>query len=190
MSAEFEVRRLRQRDRADSFQAGPSYEKLDAYIRRYAKQNEKRKQTATHVAVVGADRVIGYATTVPGTVAPERLKDAVKGLSGYPAPVLVLARLAVDMEFRALKVGPRLLREAVLLRAVTLAEDYGCVGVYVDAKPPPPGEIRGSADFYRKYQFVEIPAPPPHPDHPAPATTPMFLPLETVRALVTPAAMP
>jgi len=185
MSVEFEVRRLRQRDRADSFQAGPSYEKLEAYIRQYAKQNEKRRQTATHVAVVG-DRVIGYATTVPGTVAPARLKDAVKGLSGYPAPVLVLARLAVDVEFRSARVGPRPMREAVLLRAEKLAEEYGCVGVYVDAKPPPPGETRGSTDFYRKYQFVEIPSPPAHPDQPAPTTTPMFLPLETVRALLAP----
>lgn len=179
MSDDFDIRRLHVRDRKDGFCAGPGYEPLDVYLQRYAWQNEKRQQTVTHVAAVG-DRVVGYATTVPGTVEPSRLRPMVKGLSSYPAPVLVLARLATDVTFTGRGVGPRLMREAVFMRALSLAADYGCVGIYVDAKPPPSGAPRGSANFYARYGFVALASPPEGPEALTAAPTPMFLALAAI----------
>lgn len=192
MIDEPEIRRIRQRDLCGGFCAGPGYEKLDEFLRQYAKQNEKRNQTVTHVAALG-EMVIGYATTVPGTVEPGRIRGLVKGLSSYPAPVLVLARLATDIKSRGRNLGPRLMREAVFDRALMLANEFGCIGVYVDAKHPVGGG-RGSDEFYRRYDFIELPSTPrpapqssadevPSPPPPT-STTPMFLPLETVRRLV------
>lgn len=180
MSDDFDIRRLLPGDRKDDFCAGPGYEELDRYLRERAGQNDRRKQTVTHVAIVG-DRVVGYATTVPGAIEPMRLDGMVKHLSRYPAPVLVLARFATDAAFRGGKqrVGERLLRVAVLDRALQLAEHYGCVGVFVHAKPAPAEAVKTPATFYTKYGFVALPASPHEAER---GLAPMFLPLDIVRA--------
>src|SRR3970282_2274289 len=52
----------------------------------------------------------------------------------YPLPVLRLARLAVEATAQRRGAGAALLRH-VLLLALKMSEDHGCVGVLVDAKP-------------------------------------------------------
>lgn len=64
----------------------------------------------------------------------------------------------------------------VLRLALTMADDYGCVGVVVDAKP-------GVEAFYAKYGFVAIEALEGRSDaRPAPA--PMFLSIREIRGAV------
>ncbi len=98
-----------------------------------------------------------------------------RGLRRYPLPVLRLARLAVDRAAQGQKLGLELLR-FVLRLAVKMADDYGCVGVVVDAKT----DARG---FYAKYGFIPIDLVEGGSDaRPAPA--PMFLSIRAIKASV------
>ena len=69
-------------------------------------------------------------------------------LPQYPLPVLRLARLAVDETAQRQGIGVALLRFALRL-ALAMANDYGCVGVVVDAKPD-------AVAFYARYGFVAV----------------------------------
>jgi GNAT superfamily N-acetyltransferase len=170
-------RLLGERDRCDDFTAGPGQEKLTEFFRRYAKQHKRRSSSATYIGENNG-AIHGFVTIVPGIVKPEHLSGEVQGLAqSYDAPVLVLARMATDERFQRTGVGDRILREVVFNAAIALAQNYGCVGVYTDAKP-------GSVGFYAKYGFAEIPPRPADPH----ATTRMFLGLAAIRKLLAPAA--
>jgi GNAT superfamily N-acetyltransferase len=163
MPLALEIRRLSQQDRCADFASG--HERLDEFFRRYAKQHEARQTSATFVARA-AETIVGFATIAPMSIPSAPLKGHVKNLSSFPAPVLLLARMATDARFHRRGVGARILREVVLARAVTLADGFGCVGIYVDPKPD-------AVAFYAKHDFTALPidaAPPP-----------MFLPMGTIR---------
>ena len=71
-----------------------------------------------------------------------------KKLPRYPLPVLRLARLAVDRRAQGRGIGSRLLRQVFDL-ASKMSEDYGCIGVVVDAKESAMG-------FYAAYGVFEL----------------------------------
>lgn len=174
MSGELELRRLNPRDRCDAFCSGD--DALVRYIRQFAKQHERRRLSANTIAVLeGA--IVGFVTVLPGLVDSARVADRVKGLSRFPAPVLALARLASDRSVQRspLRVGGRLLRDVVFPKALTLAADFGCVGIITDAKP-------ASVGFYERFGFTKLTgtADASPTEHAAP--TPMFLPLGTIEA--------
>ena len=77
--------------------------------------------------------------------------------------------MATDVRFREQGVGARLMRDVVFAKAMDLADGYGCVDVYVDAKP-------GAVGFYPRYGFVALPS-----EAAATEPTPMFLALKTIR---------
>jgi GNAT superfamily N-acetyltransferase len=142
------VRKLTAADDRTSFRSGNV--DLDRFFSRYAGQNQFRHHIGTtYVAVDAAGFVAGFATVAPSELAPEVLEAVKKKrLPKYPLPVLRLARLAVDERARGQGVGSLLLR-AVLALARQMADDLGCVGVVVDAKP-------GAAAFYEKLGFLHL----------------------------------
>ena len=85
--------------------------------------------------------------------------------------MLRLARLAVDSKVRGRGLGEQLLRFAL---ALTMTEDYGCVGVAVDAKI-------GAEAFYARYGFRAIDVVEGLSDT-RPRPTPMFLPTSEILA--------
>ena len=89
--------------------------------------------------------------------------------------MLRLARLGVDRPAQGQGLGVELLR-FVLRLAVGMADDYGCVGVIVDAKPD-------AVAFYAKYGFVEVDAVEGRSDA-RPAPTPMFLSIRAVKGAI------
>lgn len=89
----------------------------------------------------------------------------------YPVPILRLARLAVDRAVQGGGVGRLLLRHTFEL-AERMRDEFGCVGVLVDAKPD-------AVDFYRPYGFEEIQAVEGESQQ-RPRPVPMFLPLAAV----------
>jgi GNAT superfamily N-acetyltransferase len=171
MPLDLEIRRLSQRDLCGGFSAGPTPDdaRLDEFLQRYAKQSERRQTSATSLAWA-ATAIAGFVTVVPGTVDPVRIAEHVKGLSRHAVPVLVLARMATDARFQKQGVGDCLLRDVVFAKARELADGFGCVGVWVDAKP-------GAVVFYERYGFVAL-----GPDVAATEPRPMFLALGTIRA--------
>jgi GNAT superfamily N-acetyltransferase len=140
-----EIRPLRPDDDRAAFHSGE--EALDCYFRSYAGQNQFRHHVGVTYVAVEKSRILGFATVAPGHIDIEDLPaSARKGLPRYPLPVLRLARLAVDRSARSQGIGAQLLRYVCRL-ATKMGDDYGCVGVAVDAKP-------GAVEFYKKHGFV------------------------------------
>jgi len=142
------IRRLAKTDDRSTFRSGDA--DLDRFFLRYAGQNQFRHHLGTtYVAVDQAGTLAGFATVtasevVSSVLATPRKKSAPK----YPLPVLRLARLAVDERSKGQGVGSVLLR-AVFGLAQKMAEEVGCVGVVVDAKP-------GAVPFYEKLGFLRL----------------------------------
>jgi GNAT superfamily N-acetyltransferase len=166
-----EIRALREGDDRTQFQSGDP--DLDRFFQKFAGQNQFRHYIGvTYVAVEGR-RVLGFATVAPGHVEIDGLPSAARRkLPRYPLPVLRLARLAVDRSAQGEGLGAQLLR-FVLDLAVRMADEYGCVGVIVDAKPD-------AVTFYAKYGFVPVEAIEGQADA-RPQQTPMFLATRTIK---------
>ncbi|CAN5220208.1 GNAT family N-acetyltransferase [soil metagenome] len=124
---------------------------LDTYLKRYARQTQKREGARTYV-VLEANRVVAYYTIVFGAIewmeAPEHVR---KGLGKYPIPVLILARLAVDKGWAGKGLGNSLLLDA-LQRAMAASEIAGLRAVLVDAMDDV------ARRFYEKRGFRAWPA--------------------------------
>ncbi len=166
MTVGIEVRRLRQSDLLGGFRSREP--KLDGYLKRYAKDNDAARRSATWLAL-DEGRVAGFLTVVAGSVRAELLTGSLPELPRYPAPVLLLARMATDKRWKGRGVGTRLVR-TTFEAAVAQAEGFGCVGVFVDAKP-------GAVAFYAKLGFA-VAEEPTH----AESSTGMFMPLHEVES--------
>lgn len=141
-----EVCRLTPEHNRADFRSGN--EDLDRPFRWYAGQNRFRHHIGTtYVAIDEAGTIAGYATVSASELSPADMTATKrKRLPRYPVPVLRLARLAVDERAKGQGAG-RLLVRAVLILAAQMAEDVGCVGVVVDAKPE-------AVPFYERLGFI------------------------------------
>jgi GNAT superfamily N-acetyltransferase len=119
---------------------------LDRFFQRYAGQNQFRHHIGTTWVAVVERRILGFATVSAAHLEVGELPDDLRRkLPAYPLPVLRLARLAVAEEAKGQSVGRALLR-AVFTLAWRMADEFGCVGVVVDAK----AEAEG---FYQRLGF-------------------------------------
>ncbi|MEA2416934.1 MAG: hypothetical protein QOI58_3591 [Thermoanaerobaculia bacterium] len=140
-----EIRPLREADDRLRFQSGDP--DLDRYFRVFAGQNQFRHHVGVTYVAVERSRILGFATIAAGHIEIEDLPvSARKKLLRYPLPVVRLARLAVNESAQGQGVGAQLLR-FVLKLAIRMSDDFGCIGVVVDAK-------QDAVDFYSKYGFV------------------------------------
>jgi predicted N-acetyltransferase YhbS len=113
---------------------------------------------------------LGRSVRLEGESVPATLR---RRLPDYPLPVLRLARLAVDERSRGRGIGLALLR-GVFTVAIRMRDEFGCVGVLVDAKPD-------ALAFYERFGFVALEALQGHlGDRPQPAL--MFLPLSSIQS--------
>lgn len=130
-------------------------ERLDKWLRRYARHAEAAGSARTFVTTDRA-RVVGYYTLTVGQVEPGKATERM--LKGQPkespVPVLVLARLAVDSGHQAKGLGHSLLQDA-LLRCSVVAEAVGVRAVVAHAKEKANG-------FYDKWEFEASPSDPLH----------------------------
>jgi GNAT superfamily N-acetyltransferase len=165
-----EIRALREGDDRTAFRSGDA--DLDRFFHRFAGQNQFRHHLGVTYVAVQDRSVLGYATVAAAHVEIEDLPPATRRkLPRYPLPVLRLARLAVDQSAHGQGVGLQLLR-FVLRLARQMADEYGCVGVVVDAKPE-------AEAFYAKYGFVAVDAVEGRSDA-RPVPTPMFLSMRAI----------
>jgi len=166
-----EIRALREHDDRSLFRSGDP--DLDRFFQQFAGQNQFRHHLGVTYVAVEDRRVLGFATVAAAHVEIDGLPaGARKKLPWYPLPVLRLARLGVDQLAQGQGLGVQLLR-FVLQLALGMADDYGCVGVIVDAKP-------GASAFSAKYGFVKVDAVAGGSDA-RPAPTPVFLSIRAVK---------
>ena len=98
----------------------------------------------------------GYYSLAAGSVAPEKASERVrKGQPGYPIPVILLARLAVDRRLQGKGVGAALLKDA-LFRASGAADTIGARALLVHAKDDK------ARRFYEHFGFEPSPTDPLH----------------------------
>lgn len=123
---------------------------LNEYLKHYALQNQKKHAARSYVAT-RAKRVVGYYTLAYGSVAPDEAPPSVKaGLAKHRIPVILLARLAVDVTERGQGLGAALLKDA-LVRTLQAAEIAGLRAMIVHAKDD------AAKRFYEKYGFEPSP---------------------------------
>jgi ribosomal protein S18 acetylase RimI-like enzyme len=141
---------------------------LDAYIRRQASQDVRRRVAQVFVALGDVPgSIAGYYTLSAASFQKSQLPQALaKRLPHYPVPAVVLGRLAVDRTRQGRGLGEALLLDAIrrVVRAGTTIAVYAMI---VDAK-----NDRAQA-FYERYGFRAF----------ADEQRRLFLPLETFEKL-------
>ena len=106
---------------------------LDDRLRRRALRNEAGGASRTYVVCQqDSKRVVAYYCLAAGAVAQRAAPGRVKRNMPDPIPVMVLGRLAVDQRWQRRRIGPALLRDAIL-RTVQAAEVAGIRAILVHA---------------------------------------------------------
>ena len=125
------VRKLSGSDAVESFDCGQPA--LNQFLQRFALVNQKSYSAQTYVCWHTGVVVGFYSLTVgsakPATAAPR----VVKGIPQHPVPVMILARLAVDLGHQGVGLGKALLKDA-LKRTAQAADIAGIRALLVHAK--------------------------------------------------------
>lgn len=159
------IEKLQPYHAVDAFDCGR--EDLNRFLQQYALQNQHSRGSQTYVGLAD-ESVIGYYTLAVGSVeqehAPERVK---KGLAKHPIPIMLLARLAVDLRWQKQGVGAALLKDATL-RTLQAADIAGIRALVVHAKDDV------ARKFYERFDFLPSSSDPLH----------LFMLLKDVRKIV------
>lgn len=141
----FIIEPLTTNHKREAFDCG--IESLNDFLKRFARQNNKKGLGRTYVAVMKNDpRVCGYYTISSGSISFDTIPE---NLPRYPVPVLHLGKLAVDRLFQDQRLGKTLLADA-LTRAVRIADQLGIYAVEVHAL------TETAHKFYLKFGFSEL----------------------------------
>jgi N-acetylglutamate synthase-like GNAT family acetyltransferase len=106
---------------------------LNQFIQKYAYQNQQANSSQTYVGIY-ENMVIGYYSLTVGSIVHTQAPDRViKGQPRHPIPVMILARLAVDIRWQNRGVGKGLLKDA-LKRTAQAADIAGIRALLVHAK--------------------------------------------------------
>ena len=125
---------------------------LDSWLHRRALHNEESGASRTYVVCVGHE-VVGYYALAVGAVTHVEAPSRVRRNMPDPVPVMIIGRLAVHKNYQGRKIGPALLRDAVL-RTLQAAEIAGLRAILVHA-------ISESArQFYENCGFIPSPMDP------------------------------
>jgi GNAT superfamily N-acetyltransferase len=149
----FRIEKLSRTHAVDAFDCGR--ESLNRFLIRFAFQNQQAGASQSYVGLAG-EAIAGYYTLVVGQVdcdeAPQRLT---KGLARHPVPIMLLARLAISVEWQSKGLGQGLLKDA-MLRTLQAADIAGIRAFAVHAKDD------NARAFYEHFDFVPSPTDPFH----------------------------
>jgi len=122
-------------------------EPLNEYLSKFALQNQKKDLARTYVVANFENQVLGYYTLVFGAVEPDDVSATISGgLGRYQIPIILLARLAVDLSEKGKGLGGLLMQDA-FLRSIQAAEIAGLRAVMINAKD------EAARSFYEKLGF-------------------------------------
>jgi len=140
------IQLLGSRHRREGFDCGDAA--LNEFLLRQAGQQQRRGFGKTYVALAQDGlTVTGFVTVSAGQIATTSLPPLLK-LPRYPAPMLRIGRLGVDVQQQGKGIGQDLLAFALRL-AVDFSQRVGLYAVVIDAKH---GKAKA---FYVKLGFIE-----------------------------------
>jgi len=113
----------------DEFNCGEA--SLDDWLRRRARANQASGASRTYVVCEGR-RVVAYYALASGVVTVESAPGRFRRNMPNPIPVAVLARLAVDKDWKGQGIGRALFRDAAH-RVAQAADVIGIRGIVVHA---------------------------------------------------------
>lgn len=147
------IEKLRRDHVLDSFDC--SKEALNHFLKRQAWSNQQANSAQTYVLAKDL-RVSGYYSLAAGSVTHDEATERVrKGLARHPVPVILLARLAVDVAIHGKGIGSALLKDA-LVRTAQAADTIGARALLVHAKDD------NAKAFYQHFDFEPSPSDPYH----------------------------
>ncbi|NBQ92099.1 MAG: GNAT family N-acetyltransferase [Betaproteobacteria bacterium] len=135
----------------NSFSCGEAV--LDEWLKRRALANQTSGASRTFVVANPECEVVAYYALAAGAVAHRDATRSVRQNMPDPVPVMVLARLAVDLRAQGLKLGAALLQDA-LQRCVVVSQNTGVRAMLVHALND------RTCRFYEHYGFRPSPAHP------------------------------
>ena len=142
---------LTQDHHVNSFSCGETV--LDDWLKRRALANNISGASRTFVVADDEYQVMGYYALAAGAVTHQESTRSIRQNMPDPVPVMVLARLAVDVRAQGMKLGAALLRDAVE-RCVLVSENAGVRALLVHA-------LHDQArQFYEYYGFKAAPSHP------------------------------
>lgn len=127
---------------------------LNNWLIKKALKNQKRNNIRVYVVSdCKSEKVVGYYAIAMGSVKREGAISLLKRNSPNPIPMVVLARLGVDVCFHSHGIGAGLLKDCIL-RSIQAMNVIGGAGILVHA-------IDNSAKlFYERFGFVVSPFDP------------------------------
>ena len=105
---------------------------LDDWLKRRALLNQSNGASRTFVVVDENQLVMGYYALAAGAVHHQDATRSIRQNMPDPIPVMVLARLAVDIRTQGMQLGAGLLRDAVD-RSLAVAKNTGVRALLVHA---------------------------------------------------------
>ena len=124
---------------------------LDRWLKTRTIKNEG-KATRTYALCLDK-RAVGFYSLAAGSIIREMTPGSIRHNMLKPIPVMLIARLAVDVNFQGMGFGMGLLRDA-LLRTMQAASIIGIRAIMVNALND------AAASFYRHLGFRESPVNP------------------------------
>ena len=147
------VRKLTGADSVDLFDCGQPA--LNLFLQRFALTNQKSNSAQTYVCCQ-AGAVVGYYSLAVGSVETSSASPRViQGMPRHPVPVMLLARLAVDLQHQRVGMGKALLKDA-LRRTAQAADIAGIRALLVHAKD------ETAQQWYLKWEFEQSASDPFH----------------------------
>lgn len=148
---EYQIEKLRREHDLATFDSGNPT--LTAWLQKFAWPNQQADSAKTYVAV-RENRVAGYYALTAGSVHKHESPDRIaKGLANHPVGVVLLARLAIDINQQRKGLGKALLFDA-LTRIEEVADIVGVRAVMVHAIDD------AARKFYEHFEFDPSPTDP------------------------------
>lgn len=145
------VEKLKSEHDTEPFDCGR--EELNRFLKKFALASQQANSAQTYATTRGGV-VVGYYSLAVGAAERQAVPERVgKGLARHLIPVMVLARLAVDVREQGRGVGKGLLKDA-LIRTAQAADIAGIRALFVAAKD------EGARAFYEHFNFDPSPADP------------------------------
>lgn len=122
---------------------------LDHWLKHQALKNQTNRGSRTFV-IISDQKVVGYYALASGAVERSHITSNMARNMPNPVPVVILARLAIDLNFKGQSLGKALLKDA-LLRSLNVANEIGVKAVLVHALD------NEAIAFYEKFGFQQMP---------------------------------